>query len=172
MTAQLRTVIQAIGFAFNGQGGARLSTHLGIQVSRPTILKSLYLVPVPVTGQVSEGGIDDFAWKRGKRYGTIIIDLRTHKMLDLLPDREAENVCRWLISHPEIEIVSRDRGGTYAEGAAEASTSGDPGRSQVAPGQERRVCSRSLSGEKTAQASACANGRRPSADGSDRGQRH
>lgn len=128
MTDRLRTVVQAIGLAFNGQGGARLGAHLGIQVSRPTLLKSLSLLPTPVVGQVRAVGIDDFAWKRGKRYGTIIIDLRTHKILDLLPDREAESVQKWLSAHPEIEIVSRDRGGAYADGAAQ----GAPQAIQVA----------------------------------------
>ena len=64
-------------------------------------------------------GIDDFAWKRGKCYGTVIIDLETHRLLDLLPDREAESVKQWLLAHPEIDIVSRDRGGAYADGAAQ-----------------------------------------------------
>ncbi len=77
---------------------------------------------------MSEVGIDDFAWKRGKRFGSIIIDLRTHKILDLLPDRQAESVRQWLIAHHEIEIVSRDRGGAYADGAAQ----GAPQAIQVA----------------------------------------
>jgi transposase len=77
---------------------------------------------------VKEVGIDDFAWKRGKRYGTIILDLKTHKILDLLPDREAESVRQWLLAHPEGDIVSRDRGGSYADGAA----SGAPQAIQVA----------------------------------------
>ncbi len=128
MTDRLRMVVQAIGFAFNGQGGARLGAHLGIQVSRPTLLKSLYLVPAPGVGQVSAVGVDDFAWKRGRGYGTIILDLHTHKILDLLPDREAESVQKGLSAHPEIEIVSRDRGGAYADGAAQ----GAPQAIQVA----------------------------------------
>lgn len=117
-------MVQAIGFIFNGQGGARLSTQLGIEVSRPSIITSLYLVPAPAIGQVKEVDIDDFAWKRGKRYGTIILDLKTHKILDLLSDREAESVRTWLLVHPEEAIVSRDRGGAYADGAATE----DPGR--------------------------------------------
>jgi transposase len=49
-------------------------------------------------------------------------------MLDLLPDRQAESVRQWLIAHPEIEVVSRDRGGAYADGAAQ----GAPQAIQVA----------------------------------------
>jgi transposase len=70
----------------------------------------------------------DFAWKRGKRYGTVIIDLETHDLLDLLPDREAESVKRWLLPHPAIEIVSRDRGGAYADGTSQ----GAPQAQQIA----------------------------------------
>src|SRR5258708_34449378 len=85
-------------------------------------------MPTPPVGKVKAVGIDDFAWKRGKRYGTVIIDLETHDLLDLLPDREAESVKQWLAAHPEIEIVSRDRGGAYADGAAQ----GAPQAQQIA----------------------------------------
>lgn len=128
LTVRLRSLLQAIGLAFNGQGGARLSKQCGIQVSRVTLLRSLQLLPEPATGPVRMVGIDDFAWKRGKRYGTVIIDLESHEILDLLPDREAESVKKWLAVHPEIEIVSRDRGGAYADGAAQ----GAPQAEQVA----------------------------------------
>lgn len=73
-------------------------------------------------------GIDDFAWKRGKRYGPVSIDLERHEILDLLPDREADSVQKWLAAHPDIVIVSRDRGGAYADGAAR----GAPQAEQVA----------------------------------------
>jgi transposase len=70
-------------------------------------------------GSVKAVGIDEFAWKRGKRYGTVIIDRQTHNVLDLPPDREAESVKQWLLAHPDIEIVSRDRAGAYADGATQ-----------------------------------------------------
>ncbi|HEU5379398.1 MAG TPA: ISL3 family transposase [Ktedonobacteraceae bacterium] len=128
LTARLRSLIQAIGLAFNGQGGARLSKQCGVQISRVTLLRSLQLFPESAGRQVRMVGVDDFAWKRGKQYGTVIIELETHDVLDLLPDREAESVKRWLAAHPEIEIVRRDRGGAYADGAAQ----GAPQAEQVA----------------------------------------
>ena len=118
LTTRLRTLVQAIGVAFNANGGARLGIQMGLHVSRMTMLFSLHLLPVQPVKQVKHIGIDDFAWKRGVRYGTVIIDLDTHSILDILPDRETESVRKWLAAHPEIEVVSRDRGGAYAEGAA------------------------------------------------------
>jgi len=62
-------------------------------------------------------GIDDWAWKKGATYGTILVDLQSHKPIELLPDRTAETAEAWLRTHPEVEIVSRDRGGDYAAAA-------------------------------------------------------
>ena len=134
LTTRLRTIVQAICAAFNAKGGARLGEQLGIYLSRRTFLHSLLLLPTPPVGQVKAVGIDDFAWKRGKRYGTVIVDLQTHDLLDLLPDREAESVKHWLLAHPEIEIVSRDRAGAYADGADQ----GAPQAQQIA--DRRHVC--------------------------------
>jgi len=119
LTSRLRTVVEAIGGAFNAQGGARLGEQLGIRLSRMTYLRSLLRASLPSLEQVKYVGIDDFAWKRGKSYGTAIIDLETHAIIDLLPDREAATVQRWLEEHQDIEIVSRDRGGAYADGATQ-----------------------------------------------------
>src|SRR3989440_9277851 len=79
-------------------------------------------------GQVRVVGVDDWSWRRGKRFGSILVNLETHKIIDLLADREAESVQRWMAAHPEIEVVSRDRGGVYIDGA----TLGAPQATQVA----------------------------------------
>lgn len=72
-------------------------------------------------------GIDDWAWKKGLRYGTLIVDLQTHEPVDVLPDRSAETVAAWLRQHPAIHVISRDRGGTYAKGARQGAPQAQQG---------------------------------------------
>jgi transposase len=128
LTKRLRTAVQEIGFATCGKGAEQLSDKLGIPISDVSVLWSLFLVPPPEIGQVRVVGIDDWSWRRGKRFGSILVNLETHKIVDLLSDREAESVRQWLAAHPHVEVVSRDRGKTYIDGA----TSGTPQATQVA----------------------------------------
>src|SRR5260370_13315973 len=128
LTKRLRTAAQDIRFATCGKGGEQLSDKLGMGISDATLLWSLFLVPLPEVGQVRVVGVDDWSWRRGKRFGSILVNLETHKIVDLLADREAESVKRWLAAHPEVEIVSRDRGCVYIDGA----TLGAPQATQVA----------------------------------------
>lgn len=73
-------------------------------------------------------GVDDWAWKRGQTYGTILVDLERHRSIDLLPDRTSATTEAWLHTHPEVDWVSRDRGGEYAA----AARAGVPQARQVA----------------------------------------
>src|SRR5436190_2899467 len=128
LTRRLRTGVQEIGFETSGKGGERLGDKLGMPVSDVTVLWSLFLVPLPEIGPVHVVGIDDWSWRRGKRFGTILVNLETHKIVDLLADREAESARQWLAEHPEVAVVSRDRGLVYLD----AATLGAPQATQVA----------------------------------------
>jgi transposase len=128
MTTRLSQVIQAIGLATCGRLGARLAARLGIATSWMTILRRVMdLAPGP-SAPVSWLGIDDFSFLRGRTFGTVLVDLERHQLLDLLPDRQVETATAWMRTHPEIEGVSRDRGKDYAA----AATSGAPQAVQVA----------------------------------------
>ncbi len=119
LTTRLRVAVQEIGFATCGKGGERLCPKLGMRVTDTTLLWSLHRVKTPAVGQVRVVGIDDWSWRRGQRYGSLLVNLETHTIIDLLPERTAESVIAWLEAHPEVEVVSRDRGGTYVDGATQ-----------------------------------------------------
>ena len=127
-TVRLNAALELIGFALGGEAGARLARELGLTVSPDTLLRRLHRTSQdwPTTPRIV--GVDDFAFKRGRRYGTLLVDLERHCPIDLLPDREAETLSAWLRAHPGIEIVTRDRSKTYAC----AITEGAPTAVQVA----------------------------------------
>jgi transposase len=120
-TCRLADALNQITLALGGSAGARLAEQLGIMASGSTLLRGLRR-KAGVMPQASPRvvGIDDWAWRKGQRYGTILCDLEKGKVIDLLPDRSAESTANWLREHPGIEIVSRDRASLYAEAAAKA----------------------------------------------------
>lgn len=128
VTVRLFRVVQALGLATGGMLGARLAERLGIRTSWMTILRRIMALSQAPGQQVRELGIDDFAFRRGRNFGTILVDLISHQVIDVLPDRKAETAAAWMGAHPEIELVSRDRGGDYAAGARQ----GAPQAIQVA----------------------------------------
>ncbi|MDQ6831786.1 MAG: transposase family protein [Chloroflexota bacterium] len=74
----LCATLARIGIALGGEAGARLATLLGMPTSADTLLRLVYALPLPVIGQLRIVGIDDWAWKKGRRYGTILCDLERH----------------------------------------------------------------------------------------------
>ncbi|NDV87232.1 ISL3 family transposase [Aurantimonas aggregata] len=107
----------AIGLATGGEPGSRLAGKLAMPVSGDTLLRMIHAVEAEPFPPPRVVGIDDWAWRRGQRYGTIVCDLERNRVIDLLPDRNANTVAKWLQGHLGIEVVARDRAGFYAEGA-------------------------------------------------------
>lgn len=116
-TDRQQHALEAIGFALGGEAGARLAVRLGIPVSPDTLLRYIRQAPEPAIGPSSVLGVDDWAWKRGHRYGTILVDLERHQVIDLPPDRNPRSFAEWLQGKSGIRAISRDRGGEYRDGA-------------------------------------------------------
>ena len=128
-TERLDAVVHHCGLALGGRPAARLARRLMLPVSRDTLLRTVRRRTGATTASgLRRIGVDDWAWRKGMRYGTLICDLDRRCIVDLLPDREPGTVAAWLTSHTGLEIVARDRGGGYARAAAH----GAPQARQVA----------------------------------------
>jgi transposase len=121
--------LSSVTLALGGRAGARLARKLGLLVSGSTMLRALRKRPRPSAFSAPRVlGIDEWAWKKGHRYGTILCDLEQRRVIDLLPNRSTETVAAWLRQHPSVQVVSRDRASSFADAIAK----GAPKALQVA----------------------------------------
>jgi hypothetical protein len=120
-TDRLAELARLVTYMAGGRPARRLMTRIGAPQSKDSLLRALQrnvhrrvcATPVRVVG------VDDWSWRKGVAYGTIMVDLERREVLDILQDRSAESASNWLRAHPSIEMVSRDRCGLYAQGGAQ-----------------------------------------------------
>ncbi len=120
-TLRLGNIVGQVGYALGGLPGSRLLASLGIRASREMVLRQIK-VRAAARSQPDARviGVDDWAWRKRQRYGTILVDLEQNAVVDLLPDRSTESFTGWLERHPGVEIITRDRCGLYAAAGSRA----------------------------------------------------
>jgi transposase len=127
MTDRLIKALQSAGVITNGADAAQIASSFGVPTTAKTIIRRVLQLPLPSEGSVHKVGIDEWAWKKGQCYGTILVDLEKRRIVQLLAECSVEMSQAWLRQHPEIDLVSRDRGKLFRE----AATDGAPQAKQV-----------------------------------------
>ena len=128
-TNQLHQALQDIAFESGGEGGSRMATNLHYgDISPDTLLRIIRDTSQDNYSTPRYLGVDDWAMRKGRKYGTILVDLERHTVVDLLPDRTSAVLETWLKAHPGVALITRDRSGSYSEGA----TRGAPNAIQIA----------------------------------------
>ncbi|MBJ3786981.1 ISL3 family transposase [Devosia sediminis] len=127
-TQRLETIVHHLGLALGGRPAASFADRLMIPVSKDTLLRVVRRRVTDHDDTLTVVGIDDFAFRRGQTYGTLVCDLERRRPVVLLPDRALNTSRAWLAEHPSISVVARDRGGGYGEAIAR----GLPNAQQVA----------------------------------------
>lgn len=123
-TLRLSEVVGLIGYALGGLPGERLLHRMGIRSSDDTVLRRVkHRASGASQPSVRVLSVDDWAWRKKQRYGTMLMDLERFRVIDLLPVRSAESFARWLDLHPEVEVITRDRSSLYADGGRQGAPS-------------------------------------------------
>jgi transposase len=120
MTERFRAALLALSATTAHEAAQRLACLLHLPTSVTTLRRQLGRQQPPVLAEPTKIGIDDFAFRKGKTYGTMIVDLESHQVVDLLADRSSATVETWLRAHPQLCLISRDRAGEYAQAADRA----------------------------------------------------
>ncbi len=127
-TSRLRESLRALGEVVGGEAGAQVSKRQGMACSADTILRLVRHAALPASPPVEVLGVDEWAWRKGQSYGTMLVDLERHAPIDVLEDASADSFAAWLKQHKSVKLITRDRAGTFADGAAK----GAPKATQIA----------------------------------------
>ncbi len=119
-TERLEELLTHVSFALGGEAGARLLDELGVVVSGDTLLEHIRRTNLGESRTPRILSVDDFSFRRGRSWGTVLVDLERHQLVDILPDRSSETFASWLTQHTGVEVVSRDRSGEYADAVKKA----------------------------------------------------
>lgn len=117
-TCRCERTVARHGISVSSGSASHLLAHMGISISPSTILRDLHRISTPEYGNVEVVGVDDWAWRKGVTYGSILIDYTNGRPIDLLGDRETESFHGWLERHEKVRMVSRDRSTDYSSAIA------------------------------------------------------